>query len=179
MTSSLPEVILGLLLLFGLPGWGVTKAVFPEWRLRGPDVLLRTVEVGTLSLVLSVALTVLVGFGLGALPGNLFQVGWSDPVLESILAAITAIALAIAVLRGSFSRQAPSGPALEASPGELAPFSLVEQLESNRRELRRVRHALRQLSPGDPARHELESRAAALEDEFRKVRERREAEYAS
>ncbi|MCI4353111.1 MAG: DUF1616 domain-containing protein [Thermoplasmata archaeon] len=179
MAASAPEVVLGLLLLFGLPGWGVTKAVFPEWRLRGPEALLRTVEVGTLSLVLSVALTVLVGFGLGALPGNLFQTGWSDPLLEIILAAIAGIALAIAALRGGFRREAPHGPAPEPSPGEEAPFALVEKLESNRREFRRVRHALRQLSPGDPVRSELEKRVAILDDEFRRVRERREAEYGS
>lgn len=179
MTSSAPEIVLGLVLLFGLPGWGVTKAMFPEWRLKGPDALLRIVEVGTLSVVLSVTLTVLVGFGLGALPGNLFQAGWSNPLLESILAVIAGIALVVAALRGGFRARAPSGPALEPSPGEDAPFALMEQLETNRRELRRVRHALRQLSPGDPNRSELETKVAALEDEFRRVRERREAEYGS
>ncbi|MCI4347328.1 MAG: hypothetical protein L3J97_01750 [Thermoplasmata archaeon] len=179
MSASAPEVVLGLLLLFGLPGWGVTKAVFPEWRLRGPEALLRTVEVGTLSVVLSVALTVLVGFGLGALPGNLFQVGWSDPLLESILAAMAGIALAVAALRGAFRARAPLGPVLESSPGEDAPFALVAELESNRREFRRLRHSLRQLSPGDPARPELARKVAALEEEFRRVRERRETEYGS
>jgi uncharacterized membrane protein len=110
LTASLLEIVAGVLLVFVVPGYAITKATFPEWRLRGPEALLRAVEIGTLSLVLSVTVTILVGFVLGAAPGNYFQASWSDPLLEALLAAITGVALAAAVLRGAFRRVPPAAP---------------------------------------------------------------------
>lgn len=178
MSASPPEIVLGLLLVFALPGYAITKATFPEWRLRGKEALLRVVEIGTLSLVLSVAVTILVGFVLGNLPGAFFQAGWSDPLLESILASITAVGLAVAVLRGAFRRVPPAPPGMEPSPGEEDPMALLRALEENQRQARRLRHDIRRLSAGDPERSRLEHE---LEDVLRmsqKLRTRRENEYA-
>jgi Protein of unknown function (DUF1616) len=178
VTASLPEVLIGLLLVFALPGYAITKATFPEWRFRGPDALLRVVEVGTLSLVLSVTVTILVGFILGNLPGNFYQAGWSDPLLEAILAALTTVALVVAFLRGSFGRIAPPGPGREASPGEEDPMQLVRALEETQRRARRLQHALRQLKPDDPDRARMEAELADTLRRTQELRANREAEYA-
>ena len=178
MTASPIEILAGLLLVFALPGYAITKATFPEWRLRGPDALLRAVEIGTLSLVLSVTVTILVGFVLGNLPGSFFQAGWSDPLLEAILAAVTAVALAAAVLRGAFRRVAPPRPAPEPAPGEDDPMALARQLEADRREARRLRHVLRNLKADDPERARLEEELTEAERRAQERLAAREAEYA-
>jgi uncharacterized membrane protein len=178
VTASPLEIFAGLLLVFALPGYAITKATFPEWRLRGPEALLRAVEIGTLSLVLSVTVTILVGFILGNLPGSYFQAGWSDPLLEAVLAAITAVGLVAAALRGAFRRLPPSAPAPEADPGEEAPFELARELEADRREERRLRHAIRILKSDDPLRARLEEELHAAERRTQERLAAREAEYA-
>jgi hypothetical protein len=178
VTASPPEVVAGVLLVFALPGYAITKATFPEWRLRGPEALLRAVEVGTLSLVLSVTVTILVGFVLGSLPGSFFQAGWSDPLLEAVLAAVTAVGLVIGVLRGGFSRVPPAGPVPEPTPGEQDPMTLVRTLEETQRQARRLQHALRQLKPDDPERTRLETELADVQRRSQELRASREAEYA-
>lgn len=178
MSASPPEILLGLLLIFALPGYAITKATFPEWRLKGPDALLRAVEVGTLSLVLSVGVTILVGFVLGNLPGGLFQAGWTDPLLEAILAAVTGIGLVVAVLRGGFASKPPAAPVPEPSPGEEDPFAVVRKLEATNREIRRLQHQLRTLRTGDPERSPLEAQLADAERRSQELRASRGAEYA-
>jgi hypothetical protein len=178
VTASPLEILAGLLLVFALPGYAITRATFPEWRLRGPDALLRAVEIGTLSLVLSVTVTILVGFVLGNLPGSFFQAGWSDPLLEAVLGAIAAVALVAAVLRGAFRRVPPSAPAPEPAPGEEGPLALARELEADRREVRRLRHALRTLKADDPQRIHLEEELHATERRAQERLAAREAEYA-
>ena len=178
MTASPLEILAGLLLVFALPGYAITKATFPEWRLRGPGALLRAVEIGTLSLVLSVTVTILVGFVLGSLPGSDFQAGWNDPLLEAVLAAIVAVGLVAAVLRGAFRRLPPSAPAPEPDPGEEAPFALARALEADRREARRLRHAIRTLKADDPQRARLEEELQVTERRTQERLAAREAEYA-
>ncbi|MGA7846309.1 MAG: hypothetical protein WCB18_04370 [Thermoplasmata archaeon] len=178
MTASPPEILVGLLLVFALPGYGITKATFPEWRIRGPEALLRVVEVATLSLVLSVTVTILVGFVLGNLPGSFFQAGWSDPLLEGILAAISAVGISVAILRGGFSKIPPAAPTPEPSPGEENPMALLRALEANQREARRLQHAIRQLKPEDPDRGRLENELVETQRRSQELRTNREAEYA-
>ncbi|HLY76762.1 MAG TPA: DUF1616 domain-containing protein [Thermoplasmata archaeon] len=178
MTATPPEIVAGLLLVFALPGYAITKATFPEWRLQGANALLRIVEVGTLSLVLSVTVTILVGFVLGNLPGSFFQAGWTDPLLEVILASISAVGLAVAVLRGGFSKTPPAAPAIERSPGEEDPMGLLRALEESQRLARRLRHAIRQLDREDPHRAQLEAQLADAQRRSQELRAHREAEYA-
>jgi Protein of unknown function (DUF1616) len=178
VTASPLEIFVGLLLVFALPGYAITKATFPEWRLRGPEALLRAVEIGTLSLVLSVTVTILVGFVLGNLPGNDFQAGWSDPLLEAVLAALTGIGLVAAGLRGAFRRLPPSAPVAEPDPGEEAPFALARALEADRREAQRLRHVMRTLKADDPQRARLGEELHAIERRTQERLAAREAEYA-
>ena len=178
MTASPLEILAGLLLVFALPGYAITRATFPEWRVRGTEALLRAVEIGTLSLVLSVTVTILVGFTLGALPGSDFQAAWSNPLLEAVLAAITGVALGTAAVRGAFRRAPPPAPPTEEIRGEDAPFDLLRALEADRRQARRLRHSLRQMRPDDPQRTVLEEELGAIERRSKEHLAAREAEYA-
>jgi hypothetical protein len=177
MTVSAPEVVVGGLLLYALPGYTVTKALFPEWRIRGEVALLRAIEIGTLSLVLSVTFTVLAGFALGALPGSLFQAGWGDPLLELLLAAIAALGAAAGLLRGAYRRHPPAAPALVPDPGTDA-WTLLRQLEDLHRRERRLQHALRRSSLPADERLRLQTELGEVIRRAESLTQSREAEYA-
>jgi len=174
------EAIAGGLLLFFVPGFALSRAVFPEWRLRGPGAALRQLETVTLAFVLSVTLTVLVGVALlDGTPAG-FAGAWSDPVLEGILAGIAAVAFGVGWARGAYraGRAEPAG-AGPLDAGEFGAWELDRELEDLARQERRIVHALRVRSVGPPE-------AAALRDELERVRSRqaelgqaREAEYAT
>jgi hypothetical protein len=176
MTVSPIEALLGILLVFVLPGLGAARALFPEWRFRGPDGLVRVIETAALALVLSVSLTILVGFGLLNTTGG-FSASWSDPALEAILAAITVAGFALAVLRGAFSRVAPAPRPLEPLGGEGGGPESLRQAEDLLREERRLRHALR--VSGDAANTaRLQDDLTRVRAEARRLGSAREEEYA-
>jgi Protein of unknown function (DUF1616) len=172
------EAVAGGLLVFFVPGFFLTRALFPEWRVRGPTALRRLVEILTLSFVLSVTLTVLVGYLLlVAAPGG-FQAYWTDPVLEATLAGIAVAAFGVGVLRGAYARTAPvSGPRAEADPGGFGAWDLSRELDRLGREERRLRHALR-VSPGGPEERDIRERLERVRSETETLRRHREAEYA-
>src|SRR5271154_4391397 len=108
--ANLPEAFAGLLLVFFVPGYTLTKATFPEWRLRGTDALLRVLETVTLALVLSVVLAILVGYALlAAAPGG-FQASWSAPLLEACLAGVAVVGFVFGWYRGAYRRGPPPPP---------------------------------------------------------------------
>lgn len=169
------EAIAGGALVFVLPGLALNRALFPDWRYRGPSASTRAVETAVMSLFGSVALTVLVGFALANGPGLSFRAGWSDPVLEAVLAGITVALVGIAALRGAFRAEPPTAPPPEPAPGEangwerLGEFGRVEErLRSARRALVTARSAAEQ----DRWRAEVR----ALETERDALRQRREVE---
>ncbi len=167
----------GFLLVFFIPGFCLTRAVFPEWRVLGRSNLRRLVEVVTVSFVLSVVLTVLVGYLLLSFAPGGFQAYWSDPVLETILVAISAVAIAVAAARGSFRRLPPS-PASPSPPGEEGAWELMRRLDRLGREERQLRHRLR-VGVEDPVeRDRLNSRLEEIREESAELSRRREAEYA-
>ena len=173
------EFPVGVLLVFFLPGYAVTKAVFPDWRIRGPDAYRRLLEIVTLAFVLSVVLTILVGYGLlvGA-PGG-FAAYWSSPVLEAALAGIALAALAAAFARGAFAREPPPSPRpLEDTGGEEGAWELTRELDRLAREGRQIRRSLREGtgSAGDEAR--LRDRLTEIEARVAELGRQREAEYA-
>ncbi len=171
------EAVAGLLLLFVLPGFFTTRALFPEWRLSGPEALTRGVETAALSWVVSTAYTVLVGTVLLNLPGAGFSSGWSDPVLEAALAAISGAAAVAAVARGGFSRTVPPARAPEPSGGEGGGWERMQELEELGRQERRLRHALRTAT--DPADSErLKAELERLDRQRDGLRRAREAEYS-
>jgi len=176
--ASAPEIVAGFLLVFFVPGYSVTRAVFPEWRIRGHDAMRRVVEELTLSLVLSVVLTVLVGDGLLSLTPSGFQASWSDPALEVALAAIAGVALVIAWARGSFRREAPSRAPRTEAGGEEGALELTFQLDELSREERRIRHLLRAGVENAQERERLYERLEAIRAESLELARRREAEYA-
>jgi Protein of unknown function (DUF1616) len=177
MWYSPVQAIVGLLLLFVVPGFFTTRALFPEWRLTGADALIRWVETAALSLVLSVAYTVLVGSVLLNLGGAGFSASWSDPTLEGGLLAVSGVGAGLAVARGGFSRTPPKAPALEPSGGEEGAWELVQRGEELARRERRLRHALR--TARDPAESErIRSELEGVGRERESLRQAREAEYA-
>lgn len=176
--SEVGLAVVGLLLVFVLPGYTVAKATFPEWRVRGREAGERAVGLASLSLVLSVAITVLLGFALSVLPGGGFAATWSDPVLEAGLALVTVAGLGVGLVRGAYARDPPTVAAPEPLPGSDDGWGLVERLEGIDRERRRIRHRARTASLPPDARDRDTAALAALDDEAERIRARREAEYA-
>jgi Protein of unknown function (DUF1616) len=172
------ESALGLALVFFLPGYFLTKAVFPEWRVQGPDGLRRLVEVITLGFVLSVVLTVVVGYGLLLLGPNGFQSSWSDPVLESILAAFCAVAFVAGFLRHAYAREPPAPSREGSEPSSEGAWELMRELDTLGREERKLQHQLR-ITKSDPAaKARIEGEIAAVQQQIATLRRNREAEYA-
>lgn len=172
------EVVVGLLLLFFVPGYALTKATFPEWRIRGRSAILRLLEIVTLSFVLSVVLTVVVGYFLLAASPSGFQAYWSDPALEVGLAVIAAVAFAVGWLRGAYAAEPPPVGTPEG-PDERGAWEVSRELERLGREERRLNHQLR-VSGSDPATaSRLREELDRIAEERAEIQRRREAEYAS
>ncbi len=176
MSVSPIEAGAGLLLLFFLPGLALTLAVFPEWRLRGAEGPERLAMTTALSVTMSVALTVVVGFGLLALPGG-FSAAWSDPLLEEVLAVVTIAGAVLAWRRGRFAREPPRPSPAPEAPDEDGAWPAVRALEGLAREERRVRHALR-IGPETAETARLRQRLAELEEERRRITDARRADLA-
>jgi uncharacterized membrane protein len=175
---ALAEAVLGGVLLFFLPGFAVAKALFPERRCRGPNGVRWLVELLTLGLVVSVVLTVGVGYVLlAAAPGG-FSASWSDPLLEAILAAIALIAFVVGGLEGAYARTPPAPIASGEGPGEAGAWELTEQLDRLLRQRRGLEQELaRTPSSEEAARAGLRARLAVLGEEETALRRTREADY--
>ena len=174
------EFAAGVVLLFFAPGYAVSRATFPEWRVRrGPDTALRLIELLTLSFVLSVALTVLAGYLLLTTSPGGFQAYWSSPVLEGILVAITVIGLGIAWYRGAFghadTREGAPSPTIDS--GEEGAWEMLEQLDRLAHDERRLLHSLRTAPTGSLERSRLEQELSRLRETQSQVQARREASY--
>lgn len=170
--------VAGILLVFFVPGYAVSKALFPEWRVRGADGLRRLVELLTLSFVLSVVLTVLVGYALLTIGPSGFQAYWSEPVLEAALAGVAAVAAVLGILRGAYARQAPVGPPASPSPSDSGAFELTRRLDELGREERRIRDSLRSARQDPGERRRLSDRLEEIRAERDDLARKREAEYA-
>ncbi|MGI0055086.1 MAG: hypothetical protein ACREBZ_05160 [Thermoplasmata archaeon] len=175
--ASVLEAAAGLVLLFFLPGFALSQAVFPEWRFRGSMGRLRVLETAAFSLVVSVALTVVVGEIL-LVGATGFQAGWSDPILEVVLAGISAVGLGIGALRGAFSSEPPAPPpGSEPESTGADPWELLNDLDRLSREERRLQRALRGASR-DPAEHDRLQRALdVVRSQRTNLETEREADY--
>lgn len=176
---SVVEGVVGGLLLFFVPGYAVAKSLFPEWRVRGPQGARRLLEIVTLSFVMSVGLTVVVGYAILNLAPGGFAAAWSDPLLETVLAAVALLAFVVAVVRGAFSRTPPAAPRRSEPLGEEGAWELSRELDRLAREERRLEHALRVSSqdPGEVKRIRAELDSVRSERDLLRVR--REDEYAT
>jgi hypothetical protein len=178
MAASVAEVAAGLLLVFVLPGFTLAKAIFPEWRVRGAVAIERGVELATLSFLLSVVLTVLVGFVLAGVPSVGFHADWSDPLLEAVLAALAAVAFVVGWGRGAYRREAPVGPTPERAGGSEGGWELLRKLEQNARDSRRLRHQLRTAPKGSAESDRILAELESLEVKNEELRRSREREIA-
>jgi len=176
--ADLAEAMAGVLLVFFVPGYTLTKATFPEWRLRGPAAGLRLLETFSLALVLSVVLTVVVGYGLlrGA-PGG-FQAFWTDPVLEAALAGIAAAGFVAGWVRGAYAREPPP-PRVEEDAGEEGVWELARELEQLGREERRLTHLLRARAATPAEQTRLRAELGEIQARREELQRRREGEYAT
>lgn len=162
-------VFLGICLFFFVPGFAVARAVFPERRLRGAGGARGAVELLVLAFVLSVVLTVLVGYLLLTFAPGGFSAGWSSPALESALGAIAAVAFAVGALEGSYAPRPAPMAATPPEPGSEGAWELSRALD-------RIGTARRAAGRrGNDA--ETRERERALDDEERALRSAREAEY--
>jgi uncharacterized membrane protein len=173
------EGVVGGLLIFFVPGYAVTKALFPEWRVRGPEGARRLLEVVTLSFVTSLGLTVVVGYGILNLAPGGFAAAWSDPVLEAVLAAVALVAFVTAVARGSFARNPPEATREAEGAGEEGAWEVTRELDRLGRDERRLEHALRVASQNPAERARLSGELESVRAEREALRRRREEEYAS
>jgi len=175
---GLGEAVAGGALVFFVPGYAVAKAVFPERRLSGPDGVRWALEVVALAFVLSVVLTVTVGYLLLAgAPGG-FAASWSDPLLEASLAAVAAVAFVVGWLEGAYARVPPPGKARPEEPGGVGAWELAERLDRLQRERLRLERELRRTPSRDAdAGDRLRARIDSVLKEEEALRQRREAEY--
>jgi hypothetical protein len=174
---SVLEAVAGGALLFFVPGYTVTRAVFPGWRLRGPLALRRGLETVTLSFVLSVVLTVVVGYGLLASTPGGFSATWSQPVLEAALAGIALVAFVAGVFEGAYARTPSSLPAARPEPGGEGAWELTRRLDRLLREERRIVRQLDRGPEGTTTVEGLRQRLAEIRGEEETLRRNREAEY--
>jgi hypothetical protein len=176
MVFDVLEPIAGGLLLFVLPGFAWSRALFPEWPLRGPSASIRWVETLTLSFLMSVSLTIVIGSALSRNNTLDFSASWSAPTVELLLLVATAAGLVVAAVRGGLSWDgAPGRPTSSEEPSITTTFRDLDRIERDRVRARRALRAAR----GDvdrelECRHELDR----LDQEAREVRERREAQIA-
>jgi hypothetical protein len=171
------EFWVGGLLLFALPGYAWSRALFPEWRIRGEHALDHAVRIGTLAFVWSLAFVVVVGSTLAEVPSLGFSAAWSNPRLELILAGLSAIGLVLAWLRGAF-RSGGVAAGLGAAPGEDTPLPWLVEFDRLEREERRLRRALARSAPDSEGARLLTTELDRLKVESRTLRQRREEEYA-
>lgn len=177
---SVTEAVVGGLLVFFVPGYCLTKAVFPEWRVRIGDGGRRLLEVVTLSFVASVGLTVLVGYGVLNLASGGFAASWSDPLLEACLGATALIGFAVAAARGAFSRVPPTGPRQPEGPaGEEGAWEISRELDRLGRDERRLQHEIRVASGNAAETQRLTAELESVRAEKDTLRRKREEEYAT
>jgi hypothetical protein len=171
------DAVVGIPLLFFVPGYTIAKALFPEWRVRGALRWRRLLEVTTLAFVLSVVLTVLVGaFLLAAAPGG-FQASWSDPLVEAVLGGIALVGFAAGWIRGAYRREPPPPRPDEEPDGEEGAWSLTRRLDELAHEERRLRHRLRATAATSPDRVATEHEIQRVRGEIETLGREREAEY--
>lgn len=172
------EAVAGGALLFLVPGFAVAKALFPERRVRGPDGVRWALELVALALVLSVVLTVVVGYLLlvGA-PGG-FSAAWGNPLLEAVLAAIAVAAGVAGWLGGAYARVPPVRRTGGPEPGTEGVGELAAELDRLQRQRLALERELRATPEADSgARARLTARRDEVARAEEAVRRRREAEY--
>jgi hypothetical protein len=169
--------ILGLLLLYLLPGLGLSAAVFPERFRPAPERRRALLEVAVLSVVMSLSVTVLFGEALQASSLG-FSATWSDPTLELLDGAVAVAGLAIGGMRGAFSA-APEAVGSPENPVAVAPWPALRRLEQLAREERTLTRSLRDASLSAPDRKDLERRRGAVTAERAELLAQREGDLAA
>ncbi len=164
-------LLAGAALFFFLPGFALVRAVFPEKRFRGAAGLRGAVELAVLSFVLSVVLTVLVGYLLLSVAPGSFSATWTTPTLEVALAALAVVGFGVGAVRGAYSATPPLSRTPSALPGDEGAWELSQKLDRLAAERRAARRGPADTSGATSAR------LARLDDEEGALARAREAEY--
>lgn len=170
------ESAAGVFLLFVAPGYAWTRALFPEWKFRGPRRWENGVRTVTLTLVWSVAIDVVAGSVLTEVPSLGFSAAWSDPRLEWILLATTIGGLVTAMGRGAFRLRGES--TAPAPPGESPPLGWMREADRLVRDQARLRRKIRKSPVESPERTRFERELIEVSEQLTEVHRRREAELA-
>jgi hypothetical protein len=176
--TSLLEGAAGVLLLFFLPGYATTRALFPEWRVRGSEAWRRAVEIVTLSFVLSVTWTILLGYLLLSVAPGGFQPFWTNPLLEGAQLVVTVGGLLTGWWLGAYASAPPERWSTEAEPGGEGAWELTRRLDQLAHERRRLEHELRQADASSGTAATLRDRIEGLREESSRLTSAREREYA-
>lgn len=131
------QLVLALLFLFFLPGWTLVNLLFPrKGELdREYDFLYRI----TLGIVMSVVVTILLGFGLNSLGVDSTGFGYVTATNTWLgLVGITAIFLVAGWWRGAYPLLGRLHPALVRSPPP-DKHSMTAELENDRKTLAKLR----------------------------------------
>lgn len=175
---GLVQAVAGGALVFFVPGYAVAKAVFPERRLVGPTAVAWALELVALAFVLSVVLTVTVGYVLLAgTPGG-FSASWTDPRLEGGLAAIALVAFVAGWQEGAYARVPPARRRTIEEPGTGGAWELSDRLDRLQRERLGLDRQLRATPSTDAGRiAQLTADRDRVVAEEEELRRRREEEY--
>jgi len=142
------RIILGILLIFFLPGFMLIKSLFPGSK--DLDKEYNMLYVITLGMAMSIVITILSGFVLGSIPPDSSGKGYfRSPFIEINLVVITVILFFVAWYRGGFPIMGKLHPSLLRVPkSEKAQFKKssderVDELVLEFKELARRRERLK------------------------------------
>ncbi len=186
MALEILRIILGILLIFVLPGTMLIKAMFP--RPGELDEEYNGIYVLALGMATSICLTILVGFVLGSLPVKDDGTGWFDaPLITGSLVALTIIFFAIGWWRGAYPWMGLVHPKMarfplpaEAPRGTKRDDELAARVEELTKEHDRLKREVKDLLRRERthgrkmAKHYKERREEA-EEELAEVREELDA----
>jgi hypothetical protein len=175
MAVPLALSLAGLLLLFVAPGLGLSAALFPEKVRPARDRGRAWLELAALSVIVSLAVTVLLGEFLQASSLG-FSASWSDPGLELLDGAVALAGLVVAIVRGAFGSTPLPEPPNDPDAGG---WPALRSFEGLAREERRIERELAAPGLASDRRRELEARREELRAERESLRRRREAEFAA
>ena len=186
MAFELLSIVLGLLLIFVLPGVALIKAMFP--RPGELDQEYNGIYVLALGMTTSVCITILVGFILGSIPVDEGEKGYFDrPLIIGSLVGVTVLFFALGWWRGAYPWMGLAHPKLARFPMPAeAPRStrrhdqLVARIEELTRDHDRLKREVRDLlkrerTHGRKMADHYRERRQEAEDELERVREELEA----
>lgn len=173
------RIILGILLIFFLPGFMLIKSLFPGSK--DLDKEYNMLYVITLGMAMSIVITILSGFVLGSIPPDSSGIGYfRSPFIEINLVVITVILFFVAWYRGGFPIMGKLHPSLLRVPkSEKAQFKKssderVDELVLEFKELARRRERLKR--DIHDSERKMAAQSPAMRDHYKRKLDRQKEE---